>query len=208
MAFTFFFRDFQTLEIAVEHMIPYVIGRCKIKIWDAGCASGQEPYTLAIMLAEKMGKYIFKNLEIHATDIDESNLFGKIIQDGIYSYQDLKRIPVDLFEKYFRQVDDDMFQINSELRGKIKFKRENLLSLNPTSYEMSLVLCKNVLLHQNYDQRVQILKMFYNSLSKGGYLVMEQTQKLPDEVSLLFEPICSNAQIFRKIEQNECLEMV
>jgi chemotaxis protein methyltransferase CheR len=201
MAFTYFFRDKQTLDFIVEHMIPLVTGRSRIKIWDAGCASGEEPYTFAILLAEKMGKYIFKNVEIHATDLDISNQFGEIIKNGTYPYNQLQRIPEDLFLKYFSKIEgtDDQYKISEDLTAKMRYKRESLLSLVPTSTEFSLVICKNVLLHQSYEQRVQILEMFHRSLTDEGLLAMEQTQKLPDELAGKFKPLVSNAQLYRKI---------
>ncbi len=200
MAFTYFFRDKQTLDYAVEQLLPRVSGKSKIKIWDAGCASGQEPYTFAILLAEKMGKFSFKNVEIHATDVDISNQFGELISTGIYPYAELQRIPEELFLKYFQKCETvtDAFQVVYELRSKVKYKREDLLSFIPTSNDFSLVICKNVLLHQNYEQRIKILEMFYNSMSPGGLLVMEQTQKLPDELSGKFELLAVNAQAYRK----------
>jgi chemotaxis protein methyltransferase CheR len=200
MAFTYFFRDKQTLDFVIEKLVPYVSGKSKIKIWDAGCASGQEPYTFAILLAEKIGRFGFKNVEIHATDLDNSNLFGTIISNGIYPYVELQRIPEELFLKYFRKCEggSDNYQIIEELRSKIIFKRENLLSYIPTSNEFSLVICKNVLLHQNYEQRIRIFEMFHAALSTGGFLIMEQTQKLPDELKNKFEIVTTSDQVYRK----------
>ena len=65
MAFTFFFRDITTIEEAVQQIIPTIIGRSKINIWDAGCAMGPEPYTLAIVLSENLGHFAFKNVKIY-----------------------------------------------------------------------------------------------------------------------------------------------
>lgn len=201
MAFTYFFRDKQTLDFIIEKLVPYVSGKSKIKIWDAGCASGQEPYTFAILLAEKIGRFTFKNVEIHATDHDSSNLFGNIISKGIYPYQELQRIPVDLFEKYFVKCDDgtENYQIVDELRSKIKFKREDLLTYVPTSTDFSLVICKNVLLHQKYEERLKIFEMFHSALADKGLLVMEQTQKMPVELAGKFEILTTSAQAYRKI---------
>lgn len=200
MAFTYFFRDRQTLDFIVEHLVPRVTGRSRIKIWDAGCASGEEPYTFAILLAEKMGKYIFKNVEIHATDLDISNQFGEIINNGIYPYKELQRIPEDLFQKYFTKTDEsgEKYKISEELSSKMRYKRESLLSYIPTGNGFSLVICKNVLLHQTYEQRIKILEMFHDALADEGLLAMEQTQKMPDELAGRFVPLVSNAQLFRK----------
>jgi len=101
MAFTFFFRDIHTLEQLAENFLPFISNFSKIKIWDAGCAMGQEPYTFAIVLAERMGYFAFKKIFIDASDIDENNTFCKIILDSKYPYNELERIPKDLFEKYF-----------------------------------------------------------------------------------------------------------
>ncbi len=201
MAFTFFFRDRHTLDTIVDHLIPFVTGRSKIRIWDAGCASGEEPYTLMVLLAEKMGRYSFKNVKIQATDIDISNQFGEIINKGIYPYERVQRIPRNLLTKYFRSVtkDDSHFQVIDDLRSKINFRQENLCNYQPTGSGFSLVLCKNVLLHQTYEQRVNILNMFHESLLEGGLLAMEQTQKLPSELSGRFKQLVNSAQIFKKL---------
>lgn len=200
MAFTYFFRDRQTLEFIVEHMAPAVTGRSRIKIWDAGCASGEEPYTFTIMLAEKLGKYIFKNVEVHATDIDISNQFSEIIRKGIYPHEKVQRIPPELLEKYFiRQNEGKHYEVIDHLKSKIKFKRESLLTYVPTSMDFSLIICKNVLLHQTYEQRVKIIEMFYDALGPGGFLGMEQTQKLPAEVADKFKMVVPNAQLYQKV---------
>ncbi len=199
MAFTYFFRDLQTLELIIEHLIPFVSGKSSIKIWDAGCASGEEPFTLAILLAESMGKFSFKNVKIYATDLDISNQFKEIIENGIYDYEQLQRIPVNLFEKYFVKISDTKYQIIQLIRDRLIFKREDLLKLKETDNEFSLVLCKNVLLHFQHSERVEVIKMFQKSLCEGGYFATEQTQKMPEENSHLFKQIVPNAQLFKKV---------
>lgn len=198
MAFTYFFRDLQTLEYVVDELMPRISGRSKIKIWVAGCASGEEPYTLAILLAEKMGKFSFKNIEIHATDIDISDQFGDIIRKGIYPYDILQRIPKPLFEKYFEQVDDKNFQVCYPIRSKLFFKREDLTHLRPTGDGFSLIICKNVLLHLSPAQREDVIAMYHKALMPNGILATEQTQKMPDKLTGKFVPISTHAQIFEK----------
>ena len=82
MAFTFFFRDQQVLERVVEHLLPSLAGRSHPRIWDAGAAMGQEPYTLAMILAESMGHFAFNNLRIDATDVESTGQFAQIIEAG------------------------------------------------------------------------------------------------------------------------------
>jgi len=200
MAFTYFFRDTQTLEIATEYFIPAVMGRKYIRIWDAGCAMGPEPYSLAIMLAEKMGNFAFRNVHIDATDIDESNLLGEIISNGVYPEDQLKRIPSEIFNKYFETYAvPGHFKIVDKIRKRVNFQRHNLLSLKPVGDNYNMILCKNVLLHFKEEERIAIIKMFYKALTKSGYLVVEQTQKLPEQVTGLFEQVSGNVQVLRKV---------
>jgi chemotaxis protein methyltransferase CheR len=198
MAFTYFFRDLQTLEIVRDHVIPTLRGKRFIKIWDAGCAMGPEPYTLAIVLRENMGS-TFGNVKIYATDIDESGHFGEIVNNGIYPWDQVKRIPREIFAKYFRESEKPgCFIIAEELRRCVEYQHHDLLSLKPTRNDLGIIMCKNVLLHFKEKERVEVIKMFHNALAKGGFFVTEQTQKMPPQVSGLFDPVVSHAQLFRK----------
>lgn len=201
MAFTFFFRDLQTLENIVNKVAEQGAGRSRFAIWDAGCAMGQEPYSLAILLAEKMGRFAFKNLRIDATDIDNSNLFETIITNGVYPEPELQRIPRDLFEKYFRPAEKaGHCEIDYTIRSRIAFQRHDLLRLEPAGKDYTLIMCKNVLLHFTAEQRIDVIKMFHAALTPGGYFATEQTQKLPNEVAHLFTPVTAEVQLFRKID--------
>lgn len=200
MAFTYFFRDSHTLNLTVKHMAPEVLGRSKIRIWDAGCAMGPEPYTLAILCAETLGKFAFKNLCIQATDIDESSNFGEIINQGDYPAEDVERMPQELFQKYFRPAGrPGYFKVIEEIKKSVVFQRHNLLSLQPVGNNFSLILCKNVLLHFQPQERVEVIRMFHQALAPGGFFATEQTQKLPPEMARHFEQVVSDAQLFRKV---------
>jgi chemotaxis protein methyltransferase CheR len=199
MAFTFFFRDMQTLEIVRDYALPALRTSRYINIWDAGCAMGPEPYSLAIILRENMGHMIFRNLKIYATDIDDGDQFGKIIKDGLYPRQQVERIPKDIFNKYFAPAGEpDHFVIAEEIRSAVLFQKHNLLTLAPVRKGFGLIVCKNVLLHFSEGERVGVIRMFHDALAEGGFLVTEQTQKMPDELTGMFEAVVSNAQVFRK----------
>ncbi|MBN2279753.1 MAG: chemotaxis protein CheR [Candidatus Marinimicrobia bacterium] len=199
MAFTYFFRDLHTINLIVKYLIPEIQGKRNIKLWDAGCAMGPEPFSLAICLSEEMGRFAFKNVHIDATDIDKSNLFADIIENGSYPYEQLQRIPKDIFDKYFeRNGTPDHFVIDYNIRNRVRYTRHDLLTLKPVDTGYSLVMCKNVLLHFKPDERIQVIKMFHDTLLTGGLLAMEQTQSLPQEVIHLFDKIIDDGQIFRK----------
>jgi chemotaxis protein methyltransferase CheR len=201
MAFTYFFRDLHTLEVIRDHALPYLRTKQYINIWDAGCAMGQEPYSLAMILSENLGYMYFRNVKILASDIDESNLFARIIAEGTYPEELVRRIPEDLFHKYFSPDSEKHghFKLHDEIRKSVYYQKHDLLSLIPPKRNFGLVLCKNVLLHFNESQRTDVIKMYYDSLIDGGFLAVEQTQKIPLEVQHLFQPVVTNAQVFKKI---------
>ncbi len=199
MAFTFFFRDLQTLEVIRDHALPFLSTRQYIDIWDAGCAMGQEPYSLSMVLRENMGNMYFRNVRILATDIDEYSQFEKVVTGGNYPEELVQRIPEDIFARYFEAGEDKgSYTLIDEIRKSVSFMKHDLLTLKPPKKGFGLVLCKNVLLHFNEAQRIDVLRMFHDSLVDGGYFATEQTQKLPDVVQDLFEPVVSNAQVFKK----------
>lgn len=201
MAFTYFFRDLQTLEHAVRHLVPATAGKSQVRIWDAGCAMGPEPYTLAILLAESMGRFAYKNVRIEATDLDGSDLFGEIIGRGEYPREELDRIPREIFDKYFQPAErEGTFRLDPLVRDRVRYRKHDLLTLEPAGSDFSLILCKNVLLHFQPAERVAVLRMFHGSLAPGGLFATEQTQKLPEEVSALFEQVTPDAQLFRRRE--------
>lgn len=200
MAFTFFFRDLPVLEYAVEATLRLALGRLRIKVWDAGCALGQEPYTLAILFAEKMGDMGFNTLYLDATDYDRENNFGDIVTAGEYKTEELQRIPSVIFGKYFEEVRErpGYHKVIDRIRNRVFFKYNDLLELQPIGSDYSLIVCKNVLLHFSYEQRIEVLRMYHRSLAPGGYFATENTQKIPTEISHLFEQVTPDAQLFRK----------
>ena len=198
MAFTFFFRDLPVLEYAVEQTIKLAMGRMRIKVWDAGCALGQEPYTLTILFAERLGS-AFNNLYLDASDYDSDNNFGDIVKKATYKYEELQRIPEDIFKKYFDPLGNDLYQVCSKIRSRVFFQYHNLLSLKPIGTDYALVVCKNVLLHFQYSERIEVITMYHQALSPGGYLALENTQKMPIEIAHLFEQVVPDAQLYRKL---------
>ena len=200
MAFTFFFRDLPALHAIRDHVIPELRKHRYINVWDAGCAMGPEPYSLAIIFKEALGYYEFKRLKIYATDLDEeSHEFGKIIAKGIYPEETVKRIPGDIFKKHFSPNNKPgYYKLADEIIQCLSFQRHDLRSLKAIRDNFGLIVCKNVLLHLQEPERIDVVKMFHKSLASGGFFVTEQTQKMPGETGHLFRQITPNVQLFQK----------
>jgi chemotaxis protein methyltransferase CheR len=200
VAFTFFFRDQHVLDLVVKHAVPQLAGRSRARVWDAGCAMGPEPYSLAILLAEAMGYFAFNNLRIDASDLDDCGLFGPIIAKGEYPWEELERVPPELFAKYFEPAGEKRFRVVERVRSRLTFHRHDLLSLKPVGEGYTLIVCKNVLLHLQPAERVEVFRMFHRALAPDGFLATEQTQKLPPEVAPLFNQVVSDGQVFQRVE--------
>lgn len=199
MAFTFSFRDTPTRDLLAQYALPNLKRHQFIRVWDAGCAMGPEPFSIAMILREQMGHSLFRNVLIYATDIDGSD-FGGAIARGVFPEAELGRIPRDLFDKYFApKGPSGYFQVSEELRRAVHFQRHDLLSLQPVREDLGLIVCKNVLLHLAPTQREDVVRMFHHALAKDGYLVMEQTQKLPFGTGRLFRRVTHAAQLYQKV---------
>jgi chemotaxis protein methyltransferase CheR len=205
LAFTFFFRDQQVLERVVEHSLPGMAGRSHPRIWDAGVAMGQEPYTLSIMFAERMGHFAFNNLRIDATDVESTGQFAQMIEAGRYPKEELSRLPEGILDKYFEpNGKPGYFRVIDKIRQPVAYQCHDLLSFQEIGHGYSVVLCKNVLLHFQPLERIEVLRMFYRALAPGGFFATEQTQEMPPELASLFQRVIPDGQLFRKAEGGKC----
>jgi chemotaxis protein methyltransferase CheR len=198
MTFALFSRSEQTLDVIAQYALPHFKQHPFIKVWDAGCAMGTEPYSIAILLRENLERVQFQNVRIYATDIGAS-YFAETMARGIYPAAELGQFPRALFGKYFKpNGKPGHFQASEELRRAVHFHRHDLLSLQPILDDFDLIVCKNVLPRLTPAQSVDVVRMFHCALAKEGYLVLEQTQKLPHGTECLFHRVTPTASIYRK----------
>ncbi|KKG10385.1 hypothetical protein EO95_01700 [Methanosarcina sp. 1.H.T.1A.1] len=201
MAFTFFFRDLDAIELIPKYVLSSISGKKTIKIWDAGCANGPEIYSILIHLKETLNDEQFKKITIFASDIDNSNRFRKIIEEGTYKKNQISSVPSNTLKKYFVQdlENPDIYIISENLREKVNYQKHDLLSLNSIGYDFDLIICKHVLQHFNYKEQVDVVKMFYNSLTDDGFLLCEISQEIPEYLSGHFTRILPEQNLYRKI---------
>lgn len=202
MAVTYFFRDWHTLELLIQRALPMLCDQAPIHIWDAGCANGAEPYTLAMLLREEMTDRVFENVQILATDVDPD--CGPQIAAAIYAKREIERIPQSLRQRYFQAIGAPGYvQVVDDIRRRVVFARHDLLSLEPPRDDFSLIVCKNVLGEFDEEQRRQVFRMFHRAMRPGGFLATEHTQEMPEGTESLFEPISRHAQVYRRIVSPE-----
>jgi chemotaxis protein methyltransferase CheR len=203
MAYTSFFRDTDALNAIGEHVIPAISHSRVMRVWDAGCASGEEPYTLAILFASKLGAFHFRNLDILATDYEESNYaqFADKIRAAEYSRQDIFWVPQVHREQYFEATENpEVFRLIPPIRERVRYIQHDLLTLEPPETGYSLIVCKNVLMHFSPADQVQVLEMFHETLLPGGFLAVDGNQAIPPAFATRFLQIERGTPLYQKPE--------
>ena len=181
---TCFFRSAPQLDAIREVILPKLMAekvltsRRHIKIWSAGCSTGEEPYTLAILMLEQMGGQL-KNFtwEIIATDLNEQSLAKA--EAGLYDSYSLRNTDGRIRAKYFRPG-DDRFQIAPDVRACVSFARLNLqdaLEMQKISGN-DLILCANVLIYFDVASKTRTVQSFYKCLQPGGHFFLGHSESL------------------------------
>ena len=176
---TSFFRDPSTWEFFSERVVPDIVVRRvapgPIRIWSAGCASGEEAYTLAMLFAEQLGPDAFKeSVKIYATDVDEDALARG--RQGVYTKGAVESVPPALREKYFERV-DGRFTFRKDLRRQVIFGRHDLIQDSPIS-RVDLLVCRNTLMYFNAETQAKILARFHFALNDAGVLFLGRAETM------------------------------
>lgn len=196
---TTFFRDPAAWEVLNQEIIPKILGAKPnnepIRVWSAGCASGEEAYTIAIVLAEALGTEAFKNrVKIYATDLDEDALNQG--RQAVYSPKILQNFPAELLSKYF-ETSGNNYVFRTELRRCVIFGRHDLVHDAPIS-RLDLLVCRNTLMYFNADTQVRILSRFHFALNDTGFLFVGKAEMLLTHANL-FSATNLKYRIFSKV---------
>jgi two-component system CheB/CheR fusion protein len=195
---TSFFRDTAHWEYVRDQVVPRLAGPAgageTIRVWSAGCASGEEAYSIAMLIAEAVGPESFRErVKIYATDVDEEAL-GQA-RHAVYSAQTAEGVPADLLEKYFEKQ-DGRYVFNKELRRSVIFGRHDLIQDAPIS-RVNLLICRNCLMYFNTEAQARVLARFHFALAPRGVLFLGKAETLLAQ-SLTFEPLDIKRRLFVK----------
>ena len=196
---TAFFRDAGAWEFLAERVIPTILERktddSSIRVWSAGCASGEETYTLAMILAEAMGPQKYNDrVKIYATDIDEEALARA--RQATYDAREIAGIPQQLLTTYFEQVDTN-YTFRKDLRRNVIFGRHDLIQDAPIS-RVNLLVCRNTLMYLNAETQARILTRFHFALNDGGILFLGRAETLLTHANT-FAPLDLRRRISTKV---------
>lgn len=188
---TKFFREMHHFEYLRNTVLPLIIKDAatgsrphRIKAWSAGCSTGEEPYSIAIVLDDFLQQAKGWDFSLLASDVNSQVL--KHAADGIYKRERVKGIPYELLTKYFAMgtgSNKGLFKIKEPLRNKIKFKNINLFREEeyPRLSDLDIIFCRNVFIYFDRESQNWILQRFANRLSEGGHLFLGHSETISIE---------------------------
>jgi len=195
---TSFFRDPEAWGYLTSQILPRILtgGRpdSAIRVWSTGCASGEEAYTLAMILAEHLGIEAFRRrVKIYASDVDEDALMQA--RHATYGATQVEDVPPELLSKYFERV-DDRYLFHKDIRRSIIFGRHDLIQDAPIS-RVNLLVCRNTLMYFTRETQAKVLNRFHFALRNGGFLFMGRAELLLTHGEL-FTPVELKWRVFGK----------
>jgi two-component system CheB/CheR fusion protein len=204
---TSFFRDEDAWAYLSETALPRLldtVGDGAVRVWSAGCATGQEAYSLAMALAEAMGAQEFRQrVKIYATDVDEDALV--IARQATYTDKDVRSLPDGFLDRYFEQV-NGRFAFRKDLRRNVIFGRNDMVQDAPIS-RIDLLACRNSLMYFNAETQARIVSRLGFALKPEGILFLGKAEMLLNHTAV-FEPLDLKRRFFRKASRESTAELL
>lgn len=179
---TFFLREAQHFDYFKSHVLPYIVSLEKrtkdVRLWSAGCSSGEEPYTLQMILSEYFGtEKMFWDTSILATDISTKALQKAL--EGTYSDEEIEMIPPIWKKKYFKSIGESKNKIIDKIKKDVVFRRFNLVSADfPFRKKFHGIFCRNVMIYFDRETKKRLVDKFYELTEPGGYLFIGHSESL------------------------------
>lgn len=180
---TFFMREFEHFKFFQNTVMPQLHKNIKnrdLRIWSAGCSSGEEAYTLSMIIQDFLAEE--KSLwdkKILATDISPNVI--DIAQKGIYSSDSLENVPEIWKLTYFDKIDSELFKASTRLKNEVIFRVFNLMDEFPFKKKFHVIFCRNVMIYFDNATKLKLIKKFYDMTEKGGYLFIGLSESLNKE---------------------------
>lgn len=180
---TYFMRETEHFTFFREQVLPYlertVVSR-DLRIWSAGCSYGQEPYTLAMILADYFGpEQAFWDTKVLATDVSPKAI--EEAKRGVYKKEDVLQLPERWRKTYFQPYGGDAFAVQSKIKDEVLFRPLNLIRPFPFRSRFHVIFCRNVMIYFDAELRANLVRRFYDALEPGGYLFIGHSESLSKE---------------------------
>jgi chemotaxis protein methyltransferase CheR len=181
---TYMFREFEQLQAFADHCLPMILKPREaandrtLRIWSAGCSSGEEPYTLAIILKEVMHDFRSWEIKIKATDIDQVRL--EMARRAVYEERSVHEIPPEYFDRHITRLPAGYFAVKPETAKLVELEHLNLndrLAMR-NMRQFDFIFCRNVLIYFDDASRKAVVDQFYNSLKPGGFIFLGHSESI------------------------------
>jgi chemotaxis protein methyltransferase CheR len=178
---TYFMREEEHFYYVRDNVLPFLtstIPNKDLRIWSAGCSSGEEPYTLAMLIDDFLGKEkIWWDAKILATDISSKVL--EKAKKGVYQNEDLTTIPSQWRLKYFKGFDNENSVLTDKIKNEVIFRKFNLMEEEfPFRNKFHVIFCRNVMIYFDSETRRRLVNKFYDALEYGGYLFIGHSESI------------------------------
>lgn len=178
---TFFMREISHFKFFANEVLPYISKNIRdydLRIWTAACSTGEEAYTLAMIIDDFFSEDALRwNKKILATDISEKAL--NCAKKGQYSANEIAGLPSSWKLNKMKEVEKNIYQIKEEIRSEIIFRKFNLMTdIFPFKKNFQTIFCRNVMIYFDYETRKNLVKKFYKALEPGGYLFVGHAETI------------------------------
>lgn len=205
---SYFFRDKGQFSLLRYKILPDLIakkrqtGDLSLRLWSAGCSTGEEPYSLAILLQEQIPDWHQWNFEIIGTDVNLTALENA--QKGIFNAWSFRLVEPEIQRQFFHPLSGDRWQLNSLSRSWVRFEYGNLVNdsfPNSSVYEMDLIICRNVFVYFDFSAISIVLNKFFGSLRVGGYLITGHAELSGQAVSQFEVQVFPESVVYKRPEK-------
>lgn len=181
---TFFMREWNHFEYYREHVLPYLTNRIKekdLRIWSAGCSTGEEPYTMAMINQDFFREQkVIWDTKILATDISIKSL--ERAEKGMYPFESLDNMPTVWKLKYFDKNDDVNYKVSDNIKNQVIFRVFNLMDdIFPFKRKFHVIFCRNVMIYFDHKTKTELINKFYENTEQGGYLFIGHSESISRE---------------------------
>src|SRR5512139_1484904 len=206
---TYFFRESAQLRAFSEEILPELrlknAGRKSLRIWSAGCSTGEEPYTIAILLLESGDWWRDWQVEVMGSDINQRVLHTA--RKGVYKKSAHRVTSPEMLAKYFIEEEKGNYRIADRVRELVSFSYLNLLDPYKTSLisNMDIIFCRNVIIYFDKEAKKKVIESFYEKLRKGGYLLLGHSESLINISNAFALRTLKNDMVYQKQHRREAV---
>lgn len=199
---TYFFREGAQLKAFSEEILPEIretlAGRKSLRIWSAGCSTGEEPYTIAMLMLESGDWWRGWQVEILGSDINQRVLHTA--RRGVYKKGSLRATSAEMAAKYFVEEGKGEYRIIDRVRGLVSFSCVNLLDPFKTSLirDVDIIFCRNVIIYFDREAKKKVIESFYDKLREGGYLLLGHSESLINISNAFVLRTLKNDMVYQK----------